>query len=111
VRLVPSDEIEWDHICALTHGGPHTFDNLRPLHKACHRIKTSGNAATSAGSDIHMNAKVNNPKRTAKFVVTKPAIGEERPARTKQKMQSRGFDKTWKRPMNPKKRPERRQIP
>lgn len=74
----------------------------------CHRLKTSGNAATSSGSDIHMNAKVNNPKRTAKFVVTKPALGEERPARPKQKMQSRGFDKTWKRPMNPRKRSERK---
>lgn len=46
----PRDEIEWDHVQALIHGGPHDFTNIRPLHAECHKLKTA--------KDIKANAKV-----------------------------------------------------
>ena len=48
--LLPGAEIEWDHIQALVHQGPHDYWNLRPLHPECHKIKTA--------RDIAANAKV-----------------------------------------------------
>jgi 5-methylcytosine-specific restriction endonuclease McrA len=58
--------LEWDHIVALAFDGDHAFYNLRPLHKACHRLKTSGTKATTAGSDIHMTAKAKRIARGGK---------------------------------------------
>ena len=50
--------LEWDHHVPIALDGDHAFYNLRPLHKACHRLKTSGSKSTSYGSDIHAIAKV-----------------------------------------------------
>jgi 5-methylcytosine-specific restriction endonuclease McrA len=86
-KLSPGDVIEWDHYNPLALGGAHTWANLLPLHKACHRKKTSGTKATSAGSDIHTIAKV---KRLANG-------GKKRRG---PKMKSRGFDKTMSRKMD-----------
>lgn len=48
--IKPGQAIEWDHVHALVHGGPHVFSNLRPLHEDCHKAKTA--------RDIAANAKV-----------------------------------------------------
>lgn len=48
--LLPEQEIEFDHIHADVHGGPHEYKNLRPLHKTCHKAKTK--------TDVQANAKV-----------------------------------------------------
>lgn len=82
-HLGPLDGLEWDHKQALALGGTNSPDNLNPLHKACHRLKTSGSKATSYGSDIHAIAKTkrlaNGPKK-----------------HKGRKLQSRGFDKSHK---------------
>jgi len=55
--LQVEDEIEWDHIHAICHNGPHEYINLRPVHAECHKRKTA--------QDIKANAKVKrlrNPK-------------------------------------------------
>ncbi len=49
-RIFAEDEIEWDHIHALVHGGADHYTNIRPLHAECHKIKTK--------ADIQANAKV-----------------------------------------------------
>lgn len=54
-----------DHSTALVFGGLDDMSNKVALCKPCHRAKTFGNAATSAGSDLHMAAKIKrltNPK-------------------------------------------------
>lgn len=72
-ELFPADEIEWDHIHALVHGGPHVFTNLRPVHVPCHKAKSA--------RDVAANAKV------------KRILGETKTGPKKQ-IQSPGFDKT-----------------
>lgn len=81
--------IEWDHQPALAFReivdgvmtpAPNDPRYIRPMRAAEHRKKTSGTRATSAGSDVHMAAKV---KR----------ITGETPKRTKQKIPGRGFPK------------------
>ena len=47
-----------DHNIALVFGGTDTLGNKVLLCIPCHRIKTFGSLATSAGSDLHMAAKV-----------------------------------------------------
>lgn len=73
--------IEFDHIKRDEIDGDNSPENCRPLCSECHRLKTSGNGATSAGSDTHMAAK---GKR----------IRGETKQREKAKIRSAGFDKT-----------------
>lgn len=50
-------DIQFDHIHAIVHEGPHEYQNLRPVHAECHKKKTA--------RDIKDNAKVKrlaNPK-------------------------------------------------
>ncbi len=74
-------EIDFDHSKRDEIDGDNSPENCRPLCKECHRLKTSGNGATSAGSDTHMAAK---GKR----------IRGELKVRKKAVIKSRGFDKT-----------------
>jgi hypothetical protein len=73
--------VEFDHIKRDEIDGDNSPENCRPLCSECHRLKTSGNGATSAGSDTHMAAK---GKR----------IRGETKQREKAKIRSAGFDKT-----------------
>lgn len=55
--LMPTQNIQFDHIHAIVHLGPHEYQNLRPVHAECHKKKTV--------QDIKYNAKVKrlaNPK-------------------------------------------------
>lgn len=45
--------LDFDHEQALARGGVDANDNLRAVHRICHRVKTSGKPATSHGSDIY----------------------------------------------------------
>lgn len=56
-RLGALDNLDWDHIVPLGLGGADAPENMQAAHRQCHRVKTSGNPATSAGSDIHAIAK------------------------------------------------------
>lgn len=50
-ELQPGQNIQFDHIHADVHGGPHEFENLRPVHyDPCHKKKTK--------ADVQANAKV-----------------------------------------------------
>jgi hypothetical protein len=66
-------DVQFDHIKREEIDGDNSPENCRPLCKECHRLKTSGNGATSAGSDTHMAAKGKRlrgelkPKRKAKI--------------------------------------------
>lgn len=75
--LVPGDDIDFDHIHADVHGGPHEYQNLRPLHRKCHRKKT--------GRDVSANAKI------------KRLRGERKP-KPKRAIRSKGFSKGVKQP-------------
>lgn len=72
-EIYPGRPLEWDHVHALVHGGPHDFTNLRPVHAECHKRKTA--------QDVKANAKV---KRLLGVTCNGP----------KKKMQGQGFDKT-----------------
>ena len=48
--LKAGQDIQFDHIHADVHGGPHEYQNLRPVHAECHKRKTK--------ADIQANAKV-----------------------------------------------------
>lgn len=54
-ELEPEDAIQWDHIHAEVFAGPHVWDNLRPIHTSCHKLKSR--------ADVQANAKI---KRLAK---------------------------------------------
>lgn len=56
-RLGALDDVDFDHFQALALGGADTTENLRAVHRQCHRTKTSGTKATTAGSDVQMIAK------------------------------------------------------
>lgn len=72
LAIHPEHIIQFDHRHADIHGGPHEYQNLRPLHYECHKAKTK--------RDVQANAKV---KRIAKG-------GRKRKGR---KMKSRPFQK------------------
>lgn len=77
-ELSPGDKIEWDHVHALVHGGPHVFTNIRPTHIECHKAKTA--------LDIKANAKVK------RILADKPS---KRPMQNSgRKIPSRPFAKT-----------------
>ena len=42
--------IQFDHIHAIGHGGPHEYKNLRPVHLECHKVKSA--------RDVKLIAKV-----------------------------------------------------
>lgn len=99
----PDDEIEWDHTWALglrerTEDGGYIPDAndpryIRPRLKETHAVKTRGNGATTAGSDVHRIAKV---KRLVKKRQQIPpevgvAIGKAIQKRAKRQWPSRPF--------------------
>ena len=78
-ELLPGMDIEFDHVHADVHGGPHDYKNLRPLPKKTHRAKTT--------RDIQANAKVK------RILNPKPS---KRPMKSSgRKMQSRPFPKPF----------------
>lgn len=83
-------DVEFDHIKRDEIDGDNSPENCRPLCEECHRLKTSGNGATSAGSDTHMAAK------------GKRLRGETGAGRKKAKIRSAGFDKTRTKKFNGK---------
>lgn len=56
-RLGSLTEVDFDHSTPLALGGADDETNVVAVHRSCHRMKTSGTQATSAGSDIHAIAK------------------------------------------------------
>lgn len=70
--LVSEQEIQFDHVHADVFDGPHEYQNLRPVHAACHKGKTK--------RDVQAKSKVD---RILGLTCTGP----------KKKIQSRGFQK------------------
>lgn len=56
-RLGSLSNVDFDHEQALALGGADTNENIRAVHRQCHRVKTSGTKATTAGSDVQVIAK------------------------------------------------------
>lgn len=113
--ILPGQKVAFDHRQAKARGGANTVANLRCVHDepegefACHAIKTNGGSAkaTTRGTDNYEAKKTDRMIREGTGVVTKREPGEPKPP---SRWQSRGFDKTFKRPMDPRKRPVRRTI-
>lgn len=59
----PTQEIDFDHIHADVFDGPHAYENLRPLHRACHHQKTA--------QDVKANAKVKRILKKRKGITKK----------------------------------------
>jgi 5-methylcytosine-specific restriction endonuclease McrA len=77
--IQPCEAIQWDHRHATVHKGPHTYQNIRPVHTECHKRKTK--------RDVQANAKV---KR----------IRGETCTRKGPPIKSRGFDKRFTKRMS-----------
>ncbi len=62
-ELSPANEIEWDHVHALVHGGAHVFTNIRPVHAECHKEKTARDVAANAKVKRLRGETCNGPTR------------------------------------------------
>jgi len=71
-KIMPGDEWDCDHAVALTNGGEHREENLRPVLRSAHREKTK--------ADVAEKSRVN--RKRAKHLGIKP----EKP-----RIASRGF--------------------
>ena len=79
-------QIDWDHDKALAKGGKNSAENFQALCPPCHKVKTK--------NDIQAIAK------TKRHQKKRQVERGERTARTKQKMQSRGFDQRLRKKMD-----------
>jgi hypothetical protein len=52
-KLGALDNLDWDHEQALARGGTDTNDNIRAVHRDCHKAKTFGHKHRRAGADVH----------------------------------------------------------
>jgi 5-methylcytosine-specific restriction endonuclease McrA len=96
-RLGKLEDVDFDHEQALARGGDDTNDNLRGVHRSCHRKKTSGTKATSTGSDIHEIAKTKRLTKDHNEFVSRLLSRECGEKREKTgKIKSRGFEKRKK---------------
>lgn len=89
-------DLEYDHIVPLALGGEHSWENLQPLCKSCHKRKTHGARHGYAGSDRH---KIQKTKRLEAARLALES-GEEMASKPKKKLSSRGFDKRYRKKMN-----------
>lgn len=71
--LSPGEPVQFDHVHADVFGGPHEYQNLRPVHVECHKKKTKADIQAKAKGDRILGLTRNGPKKVIK---------------------SRGFDKT-----------------
>lgn len=97
-RLGKLDGIDFDHIHPLALGGSDDdLTNFQAVHRdTCHRIKTSGTKATSAGSDIHMIAKAKRLARKNADFLRLVSSDDTPPEKPKSKWPSRPFPKRAK---------------
>lgn len=61
--ILPEQTIEFDHAHADVHGGPHEYQNLRPLHRDCHKKKTARDIKDNAKVKRLRNGRPPKPKR------------------------------------------------
>jgi len=107
------EEIQFDHSVRDALGGGNGEDNCVPLCRDCHHRKTFGVPATTAGSDIHMEAKAKRlQKKSPPITVDQKAMQArllakdtgETDSLPKSKWGSRGFPcgrgSTYKKRMN-----------
>lgn len=85
-HLEAGQEIDFDHAHAIVHEGPHEYQNLRPVHRECHKEKTK--------RDVQANAKI---KRITGETKGPPKRDwPSRPMKSSGKLQSRPFPKKAK---------------
>lgn len=62
--LKPGDTIQFDHIHAVTHQGPHEYQNLRPVHyDPCHKKKSARDVKDKAKIDRIRGETCTRPSR------------------------------------------------
>ena len=57
LMFIGEDLIEVDHIISKNDGGTDKFDNLQPLHRHCHDVKTARDNAMRMALDQETNLK------------------------------------------------------
>ncbi len=57
------DEIEWDHIHAISMDGPHEYQNIRPTHAACNQDKGIKEHKAAAKVDRILGLTKSGPKK------------------------------------------------
>lgn len=61
--VLPEQTIQFDHIHAVTHDGPHEYQNLRPVHyDPCHKAKSKKDVAAKAKGDRILGLTKTKPK-------------------------------------------------
>lgn len=96
-KLGALEGLDLDHEQALARGGTDTNDNLRFLHRDCHKVKTFGSGGTTNGSDIHEAAKTKRLEKDAEDFrrkILSRECGEKR--QPSGKIPSRGFQRKTK---------------
>lgn len=82
--LLPGQRIQFDHIHADVHGGPHEYQNLRPIHVGAHQKKTKRDVAAKAKGDRILGLTKTRPSRP---IPSRPF------AKGQRKLQSRPFQR------------------
>lgn len=90
LRITTNHKRILEHLTPVAFGGKNEIDNLRFVHRECADKKTNGNAATSAGGDLHKIAKA---KRLAKAQEVHRAVLAGEHKREPSRIKSRGFAK------------------
>jgi 5-methylcytosine-specific restriction endonuclease McrA len=86
-------DLEWDHIQPLALGGDNSPENFQAVHRDCHALKTRGNPATTAGSDIHAIARVKRLARKEAEFRSRLLAPDEKPEKPKRAWGKRSFPK------------------
>ena len=61
--LNPGDDVQFDHVQAIVHTGPHIYQNIRPVHTECHKKKTARDIAANAKIKRIRGETKQGPKR------------------------------------------------
>jgi hypothetical protein len=89
--------VDWDHAFRHASGGDTRPQNITPMRKADHKVKTFGSKATTAGSDIHgaaQDKRIQRKQAEFKARMLAKATGEVPPRqRAKAKIANRPFSK------------------
>jgi hypothetical protein len=89
--------VDWDHAFRHASGGDTRPQNITPMRKADHKLKTFGSKATTAGSDVHgaaQDKRIQRKQAEFKARMLAKATGEEPPRKkAKAKISSRPFSK------------------
>lgn len=96
-KLGDIENLDWDHEQALARGGTDTNDNLRAVHRECHKAKTFGTKYDRRNADNFEAKKTNRLEgKNADFYRIMSEKKPGKPREKKNSIRSRGFKKASK---------------